>query len=203
VRNGNRWCVYAVDPENNRIAARRVDDNARTVFTGDYLYQHITYGYAVTVHSAQGVTADTTHAVLGESTTRALLYVGMTRGRVCNTAYIYQHIAGEADHQHRDRDDLHLARRGSSRDAAKLLRHIISTHDEHARTAHDVSASTGRKQLPERVGSLVDRRAEAVERRRRSQLNWREQIHPATRGNEQQSRDRLTGTSTPDRGLER
>ena len=38
-------------------------------------------GYAITVHSAQGVTADTTHAVLGENTSRALLYVAMTRGR--------------------------------------------------------------------------------------------------------------------------
>ena len=42
------------------------------------------------MHSAQGVTADTTHAVLGENTTRALLYVAMTRGRESNTAYLYR-----------------------------------------------------------------------------------------------------------------
>ena len=36
----------------------------------DYLPQHITHGYAVTVQSAQGVTADTTPAVLGEHTSR-------------------------------------------------------------------------------------------------------------------------------------
>jgi hypothetical protein len=29
-------------------------------------------------HSAQGVTADTSHAVLGENATRSLLYVAMT-----------------------------------------------------------------------------------------------------------------------------
>ena len=81
VRNGNRWRVYAVDTDHNRIAARRLDDGARAAFSGDYLREHITHGYAVTVHSAQGVTADTTHAVLGETTTRALLYVAMTRGR--------------------------------------------------------------------------------------------------------------------------
>ena len=67
VRNGNRWRVYAIDSENNRVAARRVDDGARAVFTGAYLAEHITHGYAVTVHSAQGVTAETTHAVLGET----------------------------------------------------------------------------------------------------------------------------------------
>ena len=37
VRNGNRWRVYAIDPEHNRIAARRLDDDARAAFTGDYL----------------------------------------------------------------------------------------------------------------------------------------------------------------------
>ncbi|OBJ86608.1 hypothetical protein A5640_09565 [Mycobacterium asiaticum] len=67
VRNGNRWRVYFVDPANNRIAARRRHDGARTIFSGDYLREHATYGYAITVHSAQGVTADTTHAVLGET----------------------------------------------------------------------------------------------------------------------------------------
>ena len=52
-------------------------------------------GYAATVHSAQGVTADTCHAILGENTTRAMLYVAMTRGRDTNTAYFYQRITGD------------------------------------------------------------------------------------------------------------
>jgi hypothetical protein len=51
VRNGNRWRVYAIDPDRGRITARRLDDDARAAFTGDYLREHITYGYAVTVHS--------------------------------------------------------------------------------------------------------------------------------------------------------
>jgi ATP-dependent exoDNAse (exonuclease V) alpha subunit len=88
VRNGNRWRVIAVDTEHNRIAARRLEDGARAAFSGDYLRQHITHGYAVTVHSAQGATADTTHAVLGENTTRAMLYVAMTRGRESNSEYL-------------------------------------------------------------------------------------------------------------------
>jgi ATP-dependent exoDNAse (exonuclease V) alpha subunit len=47
---------------------------------GDYVRLNITHRYAITVHTAQGVTADTTDAVLGENTSRALLYVAMTRG---------------------------------------------------------------------------------------------------------------------------
>jgi hypothetical protein len=73
--------------------ARRIHDNTLAVFDGDYVRRHVTHGYAVTVHSAQGVTADTAHAVLGENTTRSLLYVAMTRGRDTNIAYLYERIA--------------------------------------------------------------------------------------------------------------
>jgi hypothetical protein len=33
VRNGNRWRVTAIDPKNNSVAARRIGDNARAVFS--------------------------------------------------------------------------------------------------------------------------------------------------------------------------
>jgi ATP-dependent exoDNAse (exonuclease V) alpha subunit len=82
------------------------------------------------VHSAQGVTADTTHALLGENTSRNLLYVALTRGRDTNQAYLYERIAGEGEHEHAQPDGLHIARRGSGRDAAQLMRAIIATPDE-------------------------------------------------------------------------
>jgi ATP-dependent exoDNAse (exonuclease V) alpha subunit len=75
VRNGNRWRVAAVDPDTNRLAAERLTDKARTVFESDYLKEHITLGYAATVHSAQGVTADSSYAILGEG--------GLARDAVC------------------------------------------------------------------------------------------------------------------------
>jgi len=59
VRNGNRWRVIRVSPDSNRLAARRLDDNTLAVFNDDYVCEHIAHGYAVTVHSAQGVTTDT------------------------------------------------------------------------------------------------------------------------------------------------
>ena len=130
MRNGQRWCVLAVDPERDRVAARRLDDGARTVFDGDYLHRHVTHGYAVTVHSAQGVTADTTHAVLGENTSRNLLYVALTRGREHNHAYLYERQAGETDHEHADQQPgVHVARRGTNRQAAHLVRGIIANRD--------------------------------------------------------------------------
>jgi hypothetical protein len=202
VRNGSRWRVHAVDSENGRIAARRLDDEARAVFTGDYLREQVTYGYAVTVHSAQGVTADTTHAVLGENATRALLYVAITRGRESNSAYLCQRTVGENDHQHRAGDDVHVARRGNNREAAQLLRNIIATHDVRARTAHDVSTTTEREHLPELVGSLAQRRAQAAALRRKNYVKWQEHTHTATSGNERWREHHVTRTSNPDYGIQ-
>jgi ATP-dependent exoDNAse (exonuclease V) alpha subunit len=171
VRNGNRWRVYAVDPDNNRVAARRLHDGARAAFTGDYLREHITYGYATTVHSAQGATADTAHAVLGENTTRALLYVAMTRGRHTNTAYLHERIAVENDHsQH---DGVHIPRRGSTQEAAQLARTLIANHDEQAQTAHQIAQIAGDSALPEPVRSLLRRRSDALQQRRTAYQQWR------------------------------
>ena len=179
VRNGNRWRVYAIDTEHNRIAARRLDDGARAAFSGDYLSEQITHGYAVTVHSAQGVTADTTHAVLGETTNRALFYVAMTRGRASNTAYLYERIAGEGDHEHaQPTPGVHVARRGSGREAAHLVRAILANRDDQARTAHHIAAETpDPDQLPDRVHRLLDHRAAAVHARRLVYRSWCAETH--------------------------
>ena len=92
VRNGNRWRVAGIDETTNRIAAERLTDKARVVFESDYLREHVHLGYAVTVHPAQGVTADTAHAVIAEFASRAMAYVAMSRGRDTNHAYIYTHL---------------------------------------------------------------------------------------------------------------
>lgn len=62
---------------------------------------------------------------------------------------------------------MHVVRRGTSAQAAQLVRSIIGTRDERARTAHDIAADTDdRAQLPERVQHLLARRANAVHARR-------------------------------------
>lgn len=159
VRNGQRWQVLKVDdtPEHPRLAARRLGDGAIVVFEGDYLHQHVQWGHAVTVHSAQGVTAERTHAVLADTATRNLGYVAMTRGRESNHVYLFERTVGEADHQHRDQDDpdgVHLARRGTPTQAARMLRQVIG-RDDPAKTAHQTAATTAAEQLSARVANLV------------------------------------------------
>ena len=108
VRNGNRWRVAGIDATTNRVAAERLEDHARAVFDGDYLREHVSLGYAVTVHSAQGVTADTSHAVLGENASQALLYVAMTRGRHTNTAHLYQRAKEAHEYSHHEPGGIQL-----------------------------------------------------------------------------------------------
>lgn len=170
MRNGNRWRVVAVDPTTNRLAAERLDDRAPVLFEGAHLREHITHGYAVTVHSAQGVTADTAHAVLGESTTRSTCYVALTRGRETNSAFIYER-ATEQEYGLDRLPGANIMKRSTAQHASRLARAIIANHDLPV-TAHDIAAQTPTAALPQRVQRIRDRRAAALQRRRASYQVW-------------------------------
>ncbi|WUK77210.1 relaxase domain-containing protein [Kribbella sp. NBC_00359] len=86
VQNGNRWIVI-----------RRWDDGSLTVQNDDlqtvtlpsaYVRESVELAYATTTHRAQGATVDTAHLLVTDKLTRALMYVGMTRGRHSNRAYV-------------------------------------------------------------------------------------------------------------------
>ncbi|MCG7583787.1 MULTISPECIES: MobF family relaxase [Mycobacteriaceae] len=179
VRNGNRWRVAGIDEKTNRVAAERLTDKARVVFDGDYLRQNVTLGYAVTVHSAQGVTVGnkTTpgvcHSILADTSSRAMAYVGMTRAKDENHAYVYQRISGEADHEHSRLvagADIHVLRRGNKWAAAHHFRTILA-NDDRPRTMHAEAERTERDLLPQPVSDLLI----AQERRRSARSAvWRE-----------------------------
>jgi hypothetical protein len=178
VRNGNRWRVAAIDPDTNRLAAERLTDNARAVFQADYLKDHITLGYAATVHSAQGVTADSSYAILGEGASRAMAYVAMTRGRHNNEAFLYQKLSQEADHEHAtpiSSPAIHHLRRGNKQSAAYYFRQILG-NDDRPRTMHAEAQRTERELLPDVVADVIGRH----EARRRTRMAaWREHIKTA------------------------
>ena len=128
VRNGNRWRVPAVDPEHGRIAAERLTDLARVIFDGDYLREHITLGYAITVHAAQGITVGTcTPAArrhhLPISHPRHGLRRDDPRPRQ-KPPSIYPAVTNEADQHHRGDSDtaVHPMVRGTKYAAAQYLR---------------------------------------------------------------------------------
>ncbi len=164
VRNGNRWRVVGVDTQRDRIVAERLTDKARVLFDGDYLREHITLGYAGTVHSAQGMTIGSSQhygvcwAVLSDRASRAMAYVGMTRGRDENHLAIYPAVTNEAHQRHHGADTgLHRMHRGTKHAAAHALHTILTANDERVRTMHAVAARTDRELLPRIVAALLDR----------------------------------------------
>jgi conjugative relaxase-like TrwC/TraI family protein len=178
VRNGNRWRVAGIDADTNRLAAERLTDNARVVFDGDYLAEHITLGYAATVHSAQGVTADSSYAILGEGASRAMAYVAMTRGRHNNEAFLYQKFSQEADHEHAKpvtSPAIHQMRRGNKYSAEHHFKQILH-NDDRPRTMHAEAERTEPTLLPDVVAEVIERH----EARRRTRMTaWREHIKTA------------------------
>ena len=173
----------AISPDNKRLIARRLDDNTVASFDNDYVREHITLGYAVTVHSAQGVTADTTHAVLGETATRSLLYVAMTRGRETNTAYLCQQLL-EQEYAHDRVEADRVLKRGRAREAARIAREIIA-HDNRPLTAHQVGAQDPVATVSALVSRLIERREAAIARRTANYRQWLAQAASLSHGGQQ------------------
>jgi ATP-dependent exoDNAse (exonuclease V) alpha subunit len=63
----------------------------------EYIEQHTDLAYAGNVHVAEGRTVDTSHLVVDETVGRESFYVGMSRGRERNTAYVVTERARAAD----------------------------------------------------------------------------------------------------------
>ena len=190
MRNGDCWRVAAVNPATSRIAAERLTDHARAVFDGDYVREYVAHGYATTVHSAHGITADATHAVLSENTTRSLLYVAMTRDRDVNTAYLYER-ATEQEYGLTQHEGPLVLRRGTSHDAAQLIATIIATRDDIPVTAHDIATLTPEAALPEQVRRLIECREAAIRRQLKTYQRWRADTRSLAR-----SMDRAHGRHT-------
>jgi conjugative relaxase-like TrwC/TraI family protein len=54
----------------------------------DYVAAHVQLGYAATIHAGQGLTVDNAHLLTDGALDPVGLYVGMSRGRIRNTAHV-------------------------------------------------------------------------------------------------------------------
>jgi conjugative relaxase-like TrwC/TraI family protein len=208
VRNGNRWCVVGVDATRGRIAAERLTDAARVIFEGDYLREHITLGYATTLHAAQGITVGNATArgacftVLSDKASRAMAYVGMTRGKDENHAFIYQPITGEADHEHgrvASGAQIHKVCRGNKYSAAHYFRMILANNDR-PRTLHAQADRIDREMLPPLVAALLDRNDQ---RRAARRAAWRQYSDQARAREAANARLNQAARKAADRAAER
>jgi conjugative relaxase-like TrwC/TraI family protein len=87
VVNGTRATITHIDPTTRTI--RAVDDRGvQLTLSADYLDAgHLTHGYAITGHKAQGLTCEHTYTLGTEALYREWGYVAMSRGRLSNLLY--------------------------------------------------------------------------------------------------------------------
>lgn len=95
VRNGYVWTVETVHSDGSITARRHTTTDARVHLPADYVAQFVRLGYATTIDSAQGITADSCHVVLTGSESRQQLYVAVTRGIHANHVYVPTALSGD------------------------------------------------------------------------------------------------------------
>ncbi len=108
VANRDTWTVTSVHRDGSVTVT---GERRERVLPTEYVRLHVELGYASTVHGVQGETAVAAHLAVGEHTSAASAYVGMTRGRTANTAHLVADSVDDAREQWvavfaRDRVDL-------------------------------------------------------------------------------------------------
>jgi conjugative relaxase-like TrwC/TraI family protein len=151
VKNGDRWTVVNADRGGGmRVQHRR--SGCTIQLPASYVRESVELGYATTIHTAQGITADTMHGLITGNESRQQLYTMCTRGRLSN--HIYLQLVGDGDpHTLIQRDTI----RPST--ATELLEQILARDDTPR------SASTLRREQQDpatRLGAAVERYRDAL-----------------------------------------
>jgi hypothetical protein len=127
--NRGEYEVIDVLPDGGLLVAplhhgtrRRVEGETLTL-PAQYVAEHVALGYAATVNSAQGLTVDTTHSVVSQTTSLNALYVEASRGRAANTLYVVNQSA-PAD------GETGQTVKAVTRSALSVLTSIIDSDDE-------------------------------------------------------------------------
>ena len=87
VKNGDRWIILNLTGAGG-VRVQHVRNGRTVTLPAGYVSTATELGYASTVHTAQGVTADTMHGVVTGEESRQQLYTMLTRGRSANHIYV-------------------------------------------------------------------------------------------------------------------
>ena len=133
VKNGDRWTITRIGRRGD-LTVRHNRSQLTVRLPTDYVRTSTGLGYATTIHSAQGVSADTMHGLLTGQESRQQLYTMLTRGRHAN--HLYLQVVGDGDPHTLIRPDTI-----SPRTPTETLQQIL------ARDEAPVSASTLLREL--------------------------------------------------------
>jgi AAA domain len=152
VKNGDRWTILSLTSAAG-LRVRHARSGGIVTLPADYVSTSTELGYATTVHTAQGVTADTVHGVVTGEESRQQLYTMLTRGRTAN--HVYLSVVGDGDpHTVIQPNNVHL------RTATELLEQIL------ARDATPQSATTLDREQQDpaaRLGAAAARYLDALQ----------------------------------------
>lgn len=155
VRNGYRWHIDTVHPDGSLTVIHLrpgKKTGGTTVLPAEYVGLHVRLGYAMTIDSAQGTTADTCHTVLTGTESRNQLYVAITRGIHANHLYVPTTIDGSELSFWTEPAVL-------PRTAVEVLQHILAREATHA-SAH--TALRDALDPHRRLGRAVDIYLDAI-----------------------------------------
>jgi conjugative relaxase-like TrwC/TraI family protein len=133
VKNGDRWTITRIGRSGD-LTVRHNRSQLTVRLPIEYVRTSTGLGYATTIHSAQGVSADTMHGLLTGQESRQQLYTMLSRGRHAN--HLYLQVVGDGDPHSLIRPDSI-----SPRTPSETLQQIL------ARDEAPVSASTVLREL--------------------------------------------------------
>jgi conjugative relaxase-like TrwC/TraI family protein len=159
VVNGTRATITRIDPSRRAIHAE-ADDGTNVELPASYVEAgHVTHGYAITGHKAQGLTVDHTFVLGSAELYREWGYVALSRGRHTNRLYLC-----DSDHL----DDLlhHKPAEPDVDQAARLTSRLRRSRAQQPVTPELVEVAAGWRQLHARLHAPDVARQRALTGRR-------------------------------------
>ena len=120
VINRQRWIIDEINSDGGMRVHRADKPTILKTLASEYVKEHVHRADVVTVHAAQGATADAGHALLDVTWTREQTYVALTRGKNANVLHVV------ADNDDVLRDTLRGVLTSSDRARSEALTKLVT-----------------------------------------------------------------------------